>query len=520
MLLDETPTKFTCRKTGREFSSKRGLTNHIRLVYKDVSHEEIYLSEHSLNEPLKCKFCGKNRKFQSISVGYHNTCCEPECIKLIMLESNRKIAEDKRKGIIGYDQIILDNKELYISAFKGETIVDPYDGMLHNNPSLDKSISTRYITQRSETSLKGDIFYEHAECKYCSSGFKRNIITEPNKSWCSNDCALMLNLTESKIGKANSIDNYTHSLKNMSNYDFSRKCSLGEIKYFPTSLLYDNFKRIIYRSYSRENSVKVLYDEKSQLYCNIVLNRGRLVNHTLKLLNAYGLINKLDYVDSNEPCSVCGCDVPIKFSFKLDSNDNFISNRDSKYVYCSPDCYKEFLQTGDKNSRYEYLESRKLKQSELLKSKILDGSFVPNTTNSWCKTRIEFEGNPFRSTWEYMFYIYAKETYSLIEFETIRIPYFSIKHNKNRIYIVDFCLDEKILVEVKPKELQIENVDKFDALYDYAIENDYEVLICDEDFFKSNLTIELFDKMIKTAPDSRIKTLLKKYMKEFCYEIC
>lgn len=127
-----------------------------------------------------------------------------------------------------------------------------------------------------------------------------------------------------------------------------------------------------------------------------------------------------------------------------------------------------------------------MKQSALVKKLILQGKFTPCVTNSWCRSKIIYKDKKFRSSWEALFYLLNEE----LEYETVRIPYFSNK-NKQRIYIIDF-FDKKTntLFEVKPRSLKNKenNIIKERAARIYANKNSLNYIVIDESFLKSNIT--------------------------------
>ena len=94
---------------------------------------------------------------------------------------------------------------------------------------------------------------------------------------------------------------------------------------------------------------------------------------------------------------------------------------------------------------------------------------------------------------------------SLFNYETVRIPYFCTKQNKTRVYIVDFFINNNILVEVKPKSEMIKSKDKMMALYDYANDNNFGVIICDEDYIKDVIGNDCITEILDLELDDSIK---------------
>jgi hypothetical protein len=140
------------------------------------------------------------------------------------------------------------------------------------------------------------------------------------------------------------------------------------------------------------------------------------------------------------------------------------------------------------------------KQSETMKLKIKNGEFTPCITNSWCKSRIEIQGIPFRSCWEAVFYILNPN----LQYEKIRIPY--IDQNKiEKIYITDFVdfLNKKIY-EIKPNSEKkiIKNVLKEKAAKEWCINTGYEYICISDDYFIENahkINYDLYDSKLQKS---------------------
>lgn len=502
---------YTSKKSGKTFSTPQGFLNHLFKIYPDKNAEEIYLEEID-DTFIKCIYCENRSKFKSIFKGYGKICTSKECKRAQYCEINQQIADNLVRGIPGYDELILSNLELFISAFSGNQIIDPLDGYLHQ--------TTRFITHRSESNLKDQRFFETRCCIVCGNSFSVNFVRKHNKRCCSNDCERRnnLNIAKSKVSKLTNIDEFVLRLRSMSNLEFSKQCSEKTIPYFPGCLKDDIVKYEIWKSFKKsfpEN--RVFFDEKSGLYCNIIpcRNSSIFINDTIKQLVKIEFLNLNDYVILVDDCSVCGnlCETK-KFNYWVDLDNNFIFSYESKYSYCSSKCYREFQKTGNLSLRYIYSEERKKKQSKDLKTKILSGEFTPNSTNSWCFGRIEYQSFSFRSSWELLFYFYARKNYEKILFEKIRIPYFDSSKNIDRVYIVDFFLDNRYVVEVKPESKLLENSDKLCALTEFAKHNSYNIIICDENFFRCNLTADIFDEINSDDRiDCNIKKRISKYRK-------
>lgn len=155
---------------------------------------------------------------------------------------------------------------------------------------------------------------------------------------------------------------------------------------------------------------------------------------------------------------------------------------------CSNECKNKLLsinRIGEKNPCHkmtnETKNNMKIKLSEIMKNKILNGTFTPKTENYKCYGMIDFylnnEIRKVRSLWEVFFWLENPN----LEYEKIRIEYFNLDKNKNSIYIADFY-DQKTntIYEVKPKKYQYtlkEKQKKVDNL-------NYNYIIIDENYFK------------------------------------
>lgn len=161
--------------------------------------------------------------------------------------------------------------------------------------------------------------------------------------------------------------------------------------------------------------------------------------------------------------------------------------------------------SGAGNGMYGVIMSDINKQlrSDIMKAKILDGSFTPNSNNRNTHWDAMFDGTAYRSSWEAL-YQYINR---FAEYESLRIPY--ELNSRNHVYIVDFVdHHNKQVIEVKPKELCIgEKFDvKMHALDKWAKNNGYAVLLVDKEWLQAqaiDIDYNLFDD--KTA--KKIKAL-------------
>jgi len=137
---------------------------------------------------------------------------------------------------------------------------------------------------------------------------------------------------------------------------------------------------------------------------------------------------------------------------------------------------------GSKNGMYGTVMSAedKLHRSNIMKEKILNGTFTPNSNNRNTHWDAFYKNKKYRSSWEALYQYFDKDA----EYETIRIPY--VYNNKEHIYIVDFVNhDIKTLIEVKPEELMYDEKTKakINAAKEWCTTNGYTVIIANKEYF-------------------------------------
>jgi len=195
--------------------------------------------------------------------------------------------------------------------------------------------------------------------------------------------------------------------------------------------------------------------------------------------------------EKDRKCKICG------------KTTKFIGIR-SRNVYnhfCSDKCLFEYRSKKqiDNNSVYKIKNKKKWKEkiSISIKERIINGTFTPCVTNSWCHSRIETLINDkiikHRSSWESFFHIVNPE----LLYEKIRIPYFY--ENKKHIYIIDFLdVVNKILYEIKPRseKTKLKNKIKREYAIKWSVENDYKYVIIEDEWFKKNYNKELLNNQI------------------------
>ncbi len=155
--------------------------------------------------------------------------------------------------------------------------------------------------------------------------------------------------------------------------------------------------------------------------------------------------------------------------------------------------------TGSKNGMYGTIMSAedKLHRSNIMKEKILNGTFTPNSNNRNTHWDTFYKNKKYRSSWEALYQYFDKDA----EYETIRIPY--VYNNKEHIYIVDFVNhDTKTLIEVKPEELMYDEKTKakINAAKEWSTTNGYAVIIANKEYFinkKPPTNLDNFDDNTK-----------------------
>jgi len=119
----------------------------------------------------------------------------------------------------------------------------------------------------------------------------------------------------------------------------------------------------------------------------------------------------------------------------------------------------------------------KLKKSKMMKQKILDGNFTPNSNNRNTHWESTYNNKKYRSSWEALY----QSIFPDDEFEKLRIKY--IFEGKEYVYIVDFVNhNTKTATEVKPLELceNIKTKTKLAALKEWCLNREYKFILADK----------------------------------------
>jgi len=123
---------------------------------------------------------------------------------------------------------------------------------------------------------------------------------------------------------------------------------------------------------------------------------------------------------------------------------------------------------SDKDKKY---------RSRLMQSRILEGTFTPNSNNRNTHWQSTLDGIRYRSSWETLYQYHVPTAC----YEKLRIEYQF--EGANKVYIVDFVdYENKTVAEIKPKELCCGS--KFDAkikaLRDWSQLNGFQLNLVDQ----------------------------------------
>lgn len=356
-----------------------------------------------------------------------------------------------------------------------------------------------HINKIHNISIENYYILEHGEgkCKYCENKTKFISLIKGYKKFCNNDECIKKNYSEAAQNR-NKIRFKNHSYAydkikerhcifcgklfkpiKRNNARFCSKRCIGLSQKFKNSNEHENYikNKNSKSGFENVNSIKFICP-----ITNITLFINSKSGTLKKHLKKYNL-DIQNYFEKYLPEYICRCKYCGEI-FKY----NFNLNKNIKPFCCESHYHKH---RKDFPECYPYSEEKKLKQSILIKDKILNGEFTPCITNSWANSRskiqIENINYKFRSTWEALFFIKNPS----LKYEFLRIKYFNYKDNKNHIYIVDF-IDEinKITYEIKPSGNFLNKVNqyKMDALNNWAKINSYKVEIVSENYFINNLT--------------------------------
>lgn len=468
---------YHCKKTGYTTEKKQSYINHIRNVYP--SQLDAYIGE--IGQIPICKYCNtSSRKLISVLKGLYEHCGSDVCKHSYIVDRNRQIAYDKKKGKDGYDEYLENNidsvKKLY---FENIPFYDEFLGKLH--------VNTYFIYLNSPSKLTNSCFYEDRICRICNSEFKTHI--SKNKTTCCVKCDKIYAAYVAKSVKndiktvelfndfnivSKSAEEFSLFLKNNRNYSFKKEFKREHFD-----------KYLIYKSLKNHKNGTIFYDNTLNLYCVADNIRGIRSNVTAMYLYKFNFINN-DTITEIYPiryCICCNSEIHTNPTFEINENNQYVNIVVAKFDYCDQSCYHKTLATN-KSGLYPYSAEYKKNQSDKMKELILEGKYTPNSNNRrthW----FEVENMKFRSSWEYAYWILFTKFFNYdIIYEELRIKYFCTKSNSLKIYIGDFIdHTRKIAIEVKPAAYITKEITKIRALYDWAKNNGYSVHIISEYFF-------------------------------------
>jgi len=345
--------RYICKKTGREFNTKQGFTNHIRLQYNTI--EEAYLLENDIT-PDKCIICNKNAKFCSFWLGYKQTCCSDECIREYMLINNRQIGKNsKEKEVQGLRTYVFENLSWYLKHKKCTNIIEPFTGKNIKNINILTFLSRNIKNFRDDKRL-----YYKGNCLWCN----REIIInkfKPNKLCSSKSC-----ITNRTINKL----------------------------YFDEDTIYKYFNKnkIVYNTFIKNkicldtmNKIKFIYD--------ILLQEAKDINEYIRLHELFFIIQGKTKYTYDGFINLIRCDQPLgDFIRKMREVNPILFNkfysyqckychkdinlsRTKQHQFCSKECYFKGIKDSELYDR-PYKEETKKKQSIMMLKKIENGEVL------------------------------------------------------------------------------------------------------------------------------------------------
>jgi len=219
-----------------------------------------------------------------------------------------------------------------------------------------------------------------------------------------------------------------------------------------------------------------------------------------------------------ESCRIGGKNAQKKHGEKIKKNMNngipwnkgMAKTKTYPYHYSCKESTKKLISeknSGKKNGMFgvKMSDADKNYRSFLMKKRILEGKFTPNTNNRNTNWDSFYNNRKYRSSWEALYHHFFPED----EYETLRIKYFDTNKNKERITILDFVNHEtKKVIEIKPKELSNTVImkDKIKGIKDWCDKNKYKFILVDQ-YYLTSIKIPInFDKFDKNT-ENKIKKL-------------
>ena len=421
------------------------------LRFKNVyqTTEEIYQDMFNLNSPPLCK-CGEIRKYLSVSLGYYEFCSYEKHYAEIT-----KRAHDKRT--ITVQKIKLqeanDNKVSKICFLCG------------NEFSFDKR---KFVNGRN-----------HCFNRSCVSTIRNN--------------QNLFNFFE-VFNKENFM-----IYKRIVKYRLNKEDK--EFVFEQINKIDDNATK-----FGMEISERLFF-KKALIYKDNILTK-KPCNNT-KYFSLFENNFKEECVFKK--CIICGTDYLYEDKLIFDDNHSEFKKVGAFHT-CSKPCYEKIRANSLYFPNMVQTPEKRLKRSNDIKNKILKGTFTPNVTNSWAKSRCYVDGIPFRSSWEAYFYLFNKINGIILEYEKLRVLY--TFEAKNHIYIVDF-IDElhNIVYEIKPFScLDDEKVRlKEQSAKAWCLTNNLEFVFISDDWFLKNFD----ENLLKLVEDKTTFEKMKRNLKQF-----
>jgi hypothetical protein len=439
--------------TDKVFDNFKSFSNHVRSYSKKngLNLNEILKQNYDFYcsaDASICIHCGKQCQYNGYNKGYLNPCYRGECYKFFIL-SNLEYYKDNRLKLGYFD--------------------------LYDNTHYKCALSKRYSDITNELINLNSDYFVSISCSVCNS---LSIVSLFDKKihikTCSEECRYkQISLTRKKNTlESNFLVCGINNTREVNHY-------INEYKKYPITNIKDT-QSSLSRKYKDYPELQIP-NKNSKVYFSGEYNLffySTVVKNSLYVYLGNSDKNYLEYhIQNNLGKTTCpGCDVKLLFT-------DVFGSRLIQGKYCCSSCYWKSLVGGKKS------KEAKKKQSDTMKDKILNGSFTPNITNSWCNSRTEvlIQGkiSYVRSSWEAIFWALNDN----LEYESVRIPYVT-EVGKKRNYIVDFYDSVKnILYEIKPKSEKdkMSNIVKTEYAIEYCKCNNIDYVIIDDDYFKARL---------------------------------
>lgn len=424
--------------------------SNIIKYYNFKNAEDFYLQYYKTEAP-KCLYCDNKAKFKSFKEGYFYSCDYNKHKNELSFLS----LENKRKNQKIYQEFVKNNLNFY------KNITFPFIDIYDN-----KEVKSLYRFKIKYGDNAEKIFLDEQICECCKKKFH---------------------------------------YKKLKNQIFCKDCK-NFIKHNPQfSKYYQIISKNIFRYYKKYKRISIeklieyseKYDENTlKDFCignAIIINDTLLTRKQINYNFSY-LRNNIILDEMLEKCKNCNEEY-IKYDFVYDEKEQkMIKIKIGADFSCGKlECYRNCV------TFYNHSEETKIKQSKTMKSKIKNGDFTPQITNSWTHHNNKFVYNHinFRSSWELLFYLLNYKKYNL-KFEKIRIPYYDTLKNKMRIYIADFFdEDNKIVYEIKPSEHIKFNLDKIIWAKKYCQDNNYKFELITNEYFINNFNLDIYNYIDK-----------------------